>query len=249
MRLTLILLLIPLGVAADSGHEAFDALLTGHVASGKVDYAGIAAKGAALDAYIAGLGTASLTGRARAEQMAFWINAYNALTLDVVSDNLPLSSIKDLDGGKVWDTRRWTVAGLSVTLNDIEHKILRTMGDPRIHAAINCASKGCPPLRAGAFTAEGLDAQLDAAVRAWALGNGVAVSTDRVGLNSIFDWFGDDFTGAYGPAKFDIPGVEGKPEAALNFLMPHLAAETRQQLQAGGYVTYWSPYDWALNKK
>jgi hypothetical protein len=249
MTLSMLLFLSPPVHAVDSGVEAFDALLKVHVVEGRVDYGGISAQAAVLDGVLSELSEARLGAPSSPEAMAFWINAYNALTLDVVSDSFPLKSIRDLDGGKVWDTRSWTVAGRTVTLNQIEHQILRPMGDPRIHAAINCASVGCPPLRGGAYTANDLGAQLDAAVARWAVGNGLVIQDETVGLNAIFDWFGEDFTRAHGPDLFDIPGIEGKPEAAINFLAPHLPAETRQQLLAGGYTTHWARYDWGLNQK
>ncbi len=228
-------------------HGAFERLLAAHVREGRVDYQGLAAKGAELDTYVQGLAGVSLASTTRAHQMAFWINAYNALTLDLIVDSLPLHSIMDLDGGKVWDTRTWTVAGRQVTLNQIEHTLLRPLNDPRIHAAINCASLGCPSLRPRVFTEVDLDGQLTQTVAAWAVGNGLTVTADKVGVNRIFDWFGEDFTSGYGPGHFDIPGVDGKPEAAINFLLPHLPVSAQQQLRAGGYVTYWSVYDWALN--
>jgi hypothetical protein len=248
MILTSLLFLTPPALAFDHGHGAFNTLLQAHVAHGRVDYKGLATDGPALDAYIAALGSADLGSSSRDQKMAFWINAYNALTLDLIVDSLPLSSIMDLEGGKVWDKRSWTIAGRAVTLNQIEHQILRPMGDPRIHAAVNCASMGCPPLQSAAFIASGLDAQLDRAIRAWALGNGITVQGERVGLNSIFDWFGDDFIANYGTTHFDIPGVQGKPEAAINLLAPHLDTATQQRLRAGGYATYWTPYDWKLNQ-
>ncbi len=245
--LTWLVTLLPVAAAADQDHGAYDTLLRAHVSQGKVDYAGLASQGPALDAYLADIADASVAGMTRDQQLAFWINAYNALTLDVVSDSWPLASIRDLDGGKVWDSRTWTVAGRTVTLNDIEHTILRPMGDARIHAAINCASIGCPALAGRAYVAAGLGDQLDRAVGAWAKSNGLVVSAERVGVNTIFDWFGEDFT-AWGPGHFDIPGVSGKHEAAINFLLPHLDAATQQQLKQGGYSVYWADYDWAVNK-
>ncbi len=246
MTLTLFAML-PAVFAFDHQHAALDGLLTSQVSGAGVDYVGLRAQATTLDAYLAELEQADLSGATKAQQEAFWINAYNALTLDLVVDEWPVASIRDLDGGKVWDRRTWIVAGRTVTLNDIEHEILRPLGDPRIHAAINCASKGCPPLRAGAFTATGLDGQLDQAASAWARGNAVVIGADRVGLNRIFDWFGEDFVAGYGAGHHDIPGVDGKQEAALNFVAAHLPEDTRTRLQAGGYTVYYTTYDWTVN--
>lgn len=237
------------GEGAAFDHGAFDTLLGAHVAPSGVDYGGLAGQRSELDAYVAALSGAELASMGRSEQMAFWINAYNALTLSLILDHYPLASIRDLDGGNPWDVHTWTVAGRGVTLNAIEHEILRPMGDPRIHAAVNCASKGCPPLASDAFTGAGLGAQLDAASAAWAKGNGIDVGDGTVALSTIFDWFGEDFTGAYGPSKHDIPGVDGKQEAGINFLAGYLDEATRASLQAGGYTVAFSEYDWSLNDR
>ena len=118
--------------------------LSTHVSLAGVDYQAIGPTG--LDPYLAQLAGADLSSASKAEKMAFWINAYNALTVDLISENQEISSIRDLDRGKVWDARKFTVAGQQLSLNDIEHGTLRPMGDARVHAALNCASKGCPPL-------------------------------------------------------------------------------------------------------
>ena len=227
----MLLLLIPAALAFD--HAPLQQTLTAYVdGSGRVNYAAVHETGA-LDGYLTALASAAepAAGPAR---MAFWINAYNALTIDMMADNWPIASIRDLDNGNPWDARTFTVAGRQVTLNDIEHKILRPMGDPRIHAAVNCASRGCPPLPASAFTAAALDAQLTAASRRWITTNGVRIdaNANTVKLNQIFDWYGDDFVpGANG----DIPGVDGKQEAALLFAAGLLAEDQAAWLRAGGY--------------
>jgi hypothetical protein len=249
--LMLILSLAAEAQAFDNTHAALDAVLGAYVAPAGVDYAGLKAGRAGLDAYVDALADAPIDAMGAAEQEAFWINAYNALTLQVIVDAYPLGSIMELEGGKVWEVRRFRVAGDEVSLNDIEHKILRPLGDPRIHAAINCASRGCPPLSSDAFTAAELDAQLDAASRAWATGSAAVI--DRGGksvrLSAIFDWFGDDFVPGYGASRADIPGVEGKQEAALNFVGAYLDGDARAWLSAGGYQVSYGEYDWGLNAR
>lgn len=223
---------------------AYQAVLDAHLSRGRVDYGAVKASGA-LDGYLAGLETAAEPA-GRAEKMAFWINAYNALTIDLIADEWPVSSIMDLDGGKVWDTRSFTVAGRSVTLNAIEHQILRPMGDARIHAAVNCASIGCPPLYPKAFTGAGLEGQLAAASRAWMQTNGVKVDPagKQVTLSKIFEWYGDDFVPR---ADTDVPGLDGKREAAVDFAADHLPAETAAFLRSGGYSLGYHAYDWKVN--
>lgn len=243
MILCTLALSLPLAFA--DGGDSLQAILDAHVdASGRVDYQGIKAAGA-LDGYLGSLATAALPS-SDSERAALWINAYNALTLDLIADSWPIASIRDLDGGKVWDTRKFVVAGASVTLNDIEHKRLRPMGDPRVHAALNCASVGCPPLNRSAFEAKKLSAQLDAAMRAWVSSNAVAIDrgANAVAFNRIFDWYADDFTGK---SSTDIPGVSGKAEAAATTLAPYTSATDASFLLKGGYSVGWIEYDWAVN--
>ena len=228
-------------------HSSWNTSLQAHASPRGVDYAAIGPTG--LDPYLKSLETADVGAMGRDETMAFWINAYNALTIDLVAENPGIASIRDLDDGDPWSVRRFPVAGKKVTLNTIEHQILRPMGDPRVHAAINCASKGCPPLVATAFTAEGLDAQLDAACSSWVRVNAVKVQDDSIALSAIFDWFGDDFVPAYGATLLDIPGVEGKAEAGLNFVAAYSDPEQAKTLRAGGKTVTFADYDWSLNKR
>ncbi|MCB9759421.1 MAG: DUF547 domain-containing protein [Alphaproteobacteria bacterium] len=241
-----LLSLVGAALAFDHSYAAYDAVLDAHVKGGRVAYSALGPTG--LDPVLAELAAADASGFTPAQKKAFWINAYNALTIDLIAENPGISSIRDLDGGKVWSTRRFTVAGSEVSLDDIEHKILRPLGDPRVHAAVNCASIGCPAIHKDPYTADGLDAQLTAASRRWVAGNGVVVQGDSVKLNQIFDWFGDDFVAKYG-AVHDIPGVDGKQEAALNFIAAHADPELAATLRAGGYTLGWADYDWGLNKR
>lgn len=240
----LLLLLAPFALAIDP--QAWQQVLTQHLdANGRVDYSAIKAEGR-LDPWLAELAIAA-EPPAGPGRTAFWINAYNALTVDLIADAWPLASIRDLDDGKVWDSRHFTVAGRTVSLNSIEHEILRPLGDPRIHAAINCASQGCPPLSAQAFSGPELEGQLAAAARRWVQGNGLKVdqTTRTVALNQIFDWYGDDFAAG---ATFDIPGVEGKAEWGIDFALQWLpAGATADWLRAGGYTVSWAPYGWGVN--
>lgn len=241
----MMILLIAAAFALDP--STYQSVLQQHVdAQGRVDYAALKAS-PALSTYIAALSTAE-EPKQPAERMAFWINAYNALTVDMVVDHYPLDSIKELDGGDPWTARMFQVAGRSVTLNHIEHQILRPMGDPRIHAAISCASRGCPPLQRQVFTGATLQSQLEQASRAWMASNGISVDpeTNTVMLNRIFEWYGADFAEHDSTADVDIPGVSGTQEAALHFAMQHLPQHSAF-LRQGGYTVSYAPYDWGLN--
>ena len=237
---------LTIALAAAMDTSAYQGVLTAHVdAQGSVDYAAISTAGA-LDAWLTTLETAAEPS-GRDEKMAFWINAYNALTIDLIADNYPLGSIRELDGGDPWESRRFTVAGQLVTLNHIEHMILRPMGDPRIHAAVNCASRGCPPLANTVFTGAGLDTQLNAISASWVGSNGVTIDPDagQIRLSKIFEWYGDDFVPM---SSTDIPGVEGSQEAALNFIAQHLPQHA-DYIRAGGYMVGYSSYDWGINAR
>ena len=184
-------------------HEQWDALLKKHVdEQGFVDYRGFEKDRAALDKYLNLLKSAHPNDKnwPREEQMAYWINAYNAFTIDLVARNFPVESIKDIKNGipfvnTVWDIKFIEIQGYRYDLNNIEHNILRPIyDDPRIHAAVNCASFSCPKLQRFAFSAEKLDEQLDEAMRGFVndpLRN--SISEKEVKVSEIFKWFKGDF--------------------------------------------------------
>ena len=238
--------IVAAALGMDATHAKLQEVLRARVARGRVDYAGLKAAPQALDAYLAQVAGASLDAMTAPEKMAFLINAYNALTLDLIADEWPLTSIRDLNFGQVWSFRRFRVAGADRSLDDLEHKLLRPMGDPRIHAAVNCASIGCPPLSDTVFTAAGLDGQLDAASRRWAATSTLAGGTLTV--SKIFDWYGDDFVVRYGASRWDIPGLSGKEEAAANFVAAHVPA-LADAIKRGGYTVAYAPYDWGVNAR
>jgi hypothetical protein len=236
---------LSLVLAAAAATDPYQAALDTYTAGGRVDYAAIRAADA-FGPIVQSLVAAPVPADPRAA-MAFWINAYNALTIDLVADAWPIDSIRSLDGGKVWDTRKFLVAGKARTLNEIENDILRPLGDPRVHAALNCASRGCPPLAAKAFAGPTLDAQLDLQASVWMHTNGIAIdrAQGRVALSPLFDWYGEDFAKVPGP---DVPGVEAEPEAAIRFALIHDPGDA-PYLRAGGYTVRWAEYDWAVNAK
>ena len=173
----------------------------------------------------------------RDEQLAFWINAYNILAIDVVVQNHPVESIKDVGSlfSPVWKRPAGTVQGETVTLDQIEHAILRPMGEPRIHAAIVCASLSCPPLRREPYRAETLDAQLDDNVRVWLADprKGAAFDGRTLQLSSILDWFEEDFEAGGGTVAF-----------VAKYGTPEVQAELKKNPRPS--VDYLD-YDWSLN--
>ena len=220
--------------AAKIDHAAWDEFLARYVSTdevglNRVAYAAVSAEdGAALKRYIEGLASLPIRRYGRNEQLAYWINLYNALTVSLILEYQPIESIRDIDispglfGNGPWDKPLVEVEGEPLTLNQIEHRILRPIWkDPRIHYAVNCAAVGCPNLQRRAFQATTAEAMLDSAARdfvnspraTWLTRKGLAVS-------SIYVWFSEDFGKtdsaiiehlglfADGPAKTRLMGVE-----------------------------------------
>jgi hypothetical protein len=231
--------------AADALHATFTEVLARHVKAGVVDYTGLAKNAAALDSYIQQLERARPgTG---AVAFAYWINAYNAFTLRLILDHHPkIDSIKDISSSDRWKAKRWKAGGRLISLDAIEHEILRPMGDPRIHFAINCASISCPDLRSEAYLPTRLDKQLDDATRRFlsspSKGSGVATESAFFGgenyilrVSKIFDWFEDDFVRWGGGV---VSFVERHaPTRTAAFIATH-----RDDLELEEF-----DYDWSLN--
>lgn len=134
----------------------------------------------------------SFNAFSKSEKLAYWINAYNALTIDLILRHYPVKSIKDINNP--WKQRLWTLGGTPIDLDEIEHQILRKMNEPRIHFAIVCASVSCPKLQNQAYTASNIEAQLTKATKEF-LSDPTknALSKDHVELSKIFKWFAKDF--------------------------------------------------------
>ena len=176
-------------------HSVWNDLLKKNVsATGKVNYKGFKADAELLDAYIRALNEGVPTENASKEaRLAYWINAYNAVTVRLIVSNYPLSSITKLDGGKPWDVKRYANGGKKLSLNDIENNILRPMGDARIHFALNCAAKSCPPILNEAFTAENVNKLLEQRTRQFVNSSRTVIEKDALKVSKIFDWYGKDF--------------------------------------------------------
>jgi Protein of unknown function, DUF547 len=213
-------------------HSAWDRMLKAYVkrdATGlnRVAYAKFKAEGhKELKAYVAALQAVDVPTLSRDEQFAFWANLYNARTIDVVLDKYPVKSIKEVSlGGGLktlvtggpWQATIAKVNGFSVSLDDIENKILRAIyKDPRVHYAVNCASVGCPNLLLEAFTGAKLEAQLEAGAKDFINSpSGIKFTGDKVWASSIYDWFKADFGGSVASitahmAKYAEPELKAK---------------------------------------
>ena len=222
--------------AADQLHGRYDQLLQRHVRDLGVDYAAwhrSEADRAALARYVDELTALDPAGWPRADRLTYWLNLYNAVTLRLILDHYPLDSIRDLGGflkKSPWKRDLVTVGGRDLTLDNIEHDIIRPeFGDARIHFAVNCAAIGCPPLHDRAFRAAELDAQLDLVSRLavnhprW-----VRVDGDGIRVTKIFEWYGDDFEtdGASVRTFIDRFRDEPLPDGKIEYL----------------------EYDWSLNQ-
>ncbi len=182
---------------SDSMHLMLDSLLQAYVnPAGQVNYKGLQNDLQRLNTYCLLLAEKTPDEQwSREAQMAYWINAYNAFTLQLVANNYPAKSIMRFDAGKTWDVRRITLQGKKYSLNEIENQILRPkFNDARVHFALNCAAKSCPPLYNRAFTSENLHAVLDQRTRLFINNprfNSLGKKSVRV--SKIFDWYKADF--------------------------------------------------------
>ena len=175
-------------------HSDWNVLLQQHVSEkGNVNYKGFKKEELKLKSYLTSLSKHMPDDSwSKDEKMAYWINAYNAFTIQLILDNYPISSIKDIENP--WDIEFINLRDKTFSLNDIEHKILRKMNDPRIHFGIVCASVSCPKLQNVAFEASNLDGQLDIAAKEF-LANPARnnLSKNAIQLSKIFKWFAKDF--------------------------------------------------------
>lgn len=215
---------VPKGNKNPITHDEWTTLLKKHVNNaGFVDYKGFIKDSVNLNKYLSKISAnAPATSWSNDEKFAFWINAYNAYTVKLIVDNYPVKSIKDLAPKNAvifintsWDKKFFSIGGQKMTLNTIEHKILRKrFDDPRMHFAINCASMSCPKLLNEAYEAKTIDKQLTEQAKDFlADKNKNNISKDKPELSSIFDWFNKDFTktgktkigfiNQYAPVKID----------------------------------------------
>lgn len=176
------------------------------------------------------LSTKLLDLKSKDQKMAFWINAYNVLTIDLILKEGEQKSIKNLGGALTspWKKHNWTIDGNAYTLHQIEHKILRPMGDARIHFAINCASISCPDLRRESYSASNLNQQLSEQTKLTLKNTkkGLRIEENTIYVSKIFSWFKEDFSDG------DIK----------KWLAQYTDTDASQNLK-------FMPYDWSLNKQ
>ncbi len=233
-------------------HVLYTELLQAYVdEEGLVDYRGLKERGMEkLNAYVEELAGARTSDMGRGERMALYINAYNAFTLKLIADPYPVESIRDIPGlsgllglGQ-WQKEMWTLAGQEISLDHLEHGMLRPMGDPRIHFALVCAAVSCPPLAREAYTAGRLDEQLERqgrifnrspkGLRTW-MKEALFGTSPVLKLSTIYKWFREDF----------LEKAEDLPSFVLPYAGPQdqtFIREHREDLE----IDYLD-YDWSLN--
>lgn len=247
-------------------YSSYNKVLVNFVDStGMVDYKNLKSQRTDLDAFlksIAEFDSNEYNSWTDAEKIAFYINVYNAITLKSIIDNYPIqyggifsrlkfpqNSIRQISG--VWDRVEHQVMKNSVTLNDIEHNILRKQfNEPRIHMALVCASMSCPSLRNEPFIALKLNDQLNDQSRLF-FSNPQKFKIDRnsnkVYLSKIFDWYGQDFQEPFKTSQYK--NVNEKYRSILNFSSQYLSDTDVQYLQSQSYTIEFLDYDWSLNEQ
>ena len=248
--------------AQESGETArtknFDQLLDLYVRNGDVYYRAIKSDRAKLDGFVSQLATASVDNLPRDQQIAFWLNAYNALVLRTVADHYPIQgrskeypakSIRQIAGAFERLTHR--VAGRTVTLDQIEQTILAGFNDPRVFFALGRGAAGSGRLRSEAFTSARLEEQL-ADVAAECVTRAQCIAIDRengvVAVSSIFSWREKEFVAAYAdkaPAAF--AGRSPIERAVIAFVTPKLLATEKEFIAKNTFKVTYSPFDWTLN--
>ena len=241
--------------ARKQGHRIYTILLRKHVRKGAVRYGNLK-KDPLFKRYIRQLEKTNPEGiKNKQARLAFWINAYNAYTLKVIIENYPIKSIKKLHskyssgfssilGGTVWNSWKFLINKKEYTLDKIEHGIIRKeFNDPRIHAALVCAAKSCPPLRSEAYEASKLERQLASQMRQW-LGNTKLnkydASKNTLFLSKILKWYKEDF----GDSRSEL----------LEYLRPYFPSKVRKELSKNeksndkDVSIRYLDYDWSLNK-
>lgn len=272
IRILLLLFLIcRCGPAREAREQGFDfsdyavVLKTFVNHKAMVDYKGLKARRERLDAFVgamAGLEPERFEAWSRKDKIAFWLNAYNGLTLRVIIDNYPIkasfwrsriypkNSIRQIAG--VWDEITFNVMGRRLTLEQIEHKILRAkFNEPRIHMALVCAAMGCPPLRNAPYVGAKLDEQLDDQTRRFLTDSAkfnIDRSEARLYVSPILKWFGEDFVKTYGP-ETNIGGHDKGESAVSNFIASYLPEADKNYVLGGRYDVKYLKYDWSLNEQ
>jgi hypothetical protein len=247
----------------DHSHAAFTTLLKRHVVlveggkTSKVNYTNFQKDRALLKGYTDMLTAVSETefnSWSKPQRMAFLINAYNAFTIDLIVQNYPVKSIKDIGGvlDNRWKRKFFKLLGKDSFLDQIEHEMLRKPGaydEPRVHFAVNCASIGCPMLREEAFVADKLNAQLEEqAVRFLSDRSRNRFAGGKLEVSMIFKWFGEDWTSNYKGFDGKTAPIKSREDYFARYAKQLADGAADQQKIADGKASIsFLDYDWAIN--
>jgi len=230
---------------------------------GRVDYSNLQSERILLDRFVDGIASIPLKRMSKPEQLAFWINAYNALTLRIIIDHYPIrpgiisnpmypsNSIRQIPGA--WNKIKFRIAGQLLTLDNIEHEIIRKdFKDPRVHMALVCAAIGCPRLRYEAFRGHRLEDQLNDQSREF-FRDPKKFRIDRskreVIISPILKWYGKDFlSGHWNSGQHRFKKHPSATRAVLRFATSFLPPEDRLYLESREFRIRYSTYDWSLNE-
>ena len=249
----------------DQNHTIFNKLLQENVKDTKVKYQGFIDSVEFVN-YLESLNNISpddFNTWTDSQKIAFWINAYNAFTIKAIIDHYPIqrsftligifyapkNSILQIPG--VWKKLQFQAVGQNVTLDHIEHGILRKeFNEPRIHSAINCASISCPDLRNEAYISDKIDKQLDDSSKNFVNSKTKGVLIDKnknkIKVSKIFKWFGDDFFSNYHKQEFN--DKSDKQNGTLGFIYKYINDDEKKYVLSGNYKLKYMSYDWGLNE-
>lgn len=242
----------------DHDYSAYARLLASHVEGARVNYTTLQADRVALDAVVASFNAVAahqLLSWTPAEQLAFWINAYNAFTLRAVVDRYPIgrrrfslhpdNSIRQISG--FWDRQTWSVAGRRATLDEIEHGRIRSgFAEPLIHFAIHSASVSGPPLAAEPYRAATLEQQLELAARRFLDSpHGLILEGHLLRVSRVFKWYGADFVERFAPIA--PPYGARRDQAILGVVIEYGPSHAAGLAAHGPVHVSFLPYDWSLN--
>lgn len=226
-------------------HQQYQAFLNKYVYKSKqgVNYVRYSKVNAddkvSLETYLKTMSQVPIAKYNRNEQLAYWINVYNALTIDTVLKHYPVKSIRDIKLGGwfssgPWDAKLITIDDKKVSLNDIEHRIIRPIwNDPRTHYALNCASYSCPNLQKQVYTGKTIDAMLISDAQQYINSKrGVDIENNKLYVSSIYDWYQVDFG--------------GNAQSVIQHLQQYASPKLKQQLQQYNDISGYR-YNWQLN--
>jgi len=250
----------------DHSHGSFNDLLKDYVIDAKVNYKGFIKNLDKFNKYLESLDNIYPNDYKKwtdNQKLAFWINAYNAFTIKAIIDHYPIqrsftltgifyapkNSILQIPG--VWKKLKFKALGKKVTLDHIEHGILRKeFNEPRIHVAINCASISCPDLKSEAYVGDRLDDQLNESSVSFVnnISKGVHIDKNKnwVKVSKIFKWFGEDFYKNYNITQFMLRS--GKQNGTLGFISEYIDDDEKSYVLNGKYKLKYMSYDWGLNE-